>query len=169
MRQEHLNHIEENKKDYILSSLISWLRGKYEIIRRDPGLISIKYTIIRYVTGAAHRGQSTRVQNFLLNPFTPVTLDNLIIQGKLVNLSDLVREKLLLDSEKDESCVKSGTQPNNENFQYFNLHNWGVVFTFPEYQIDCYAAGEQNIFVGYDELDGIFTPEILSAVKQNIL
>ncbi|SFM34287.1 HNH endonuclease [Nitrosomonas communis] len=166
MRQFHDELVRKNPEEMHFYTL-NWLRGKYEVVRRDAGLI--KYTLIQYSSGAAHRGQCTRVQNFILNPFQPVTIENLLIEDKLVDLSLLVREKLLLENDLDSSYVERGTHPLGENFCHFNFRDWGMTFTFPEYQIGCYAIGEQEVFLEYGELNGIVDPQILKVARENVL
>lgn len=168
LRQSHEEMILKNA-EYLYFSTLNWLRGKYEIVRRDEGLVSLKYTLVQFVSGAAHRGRSTRVQNFLLKPFLPVTIDNLLIDGKLIELSLLVRQKLVSETSLDPDHVDHGTKPIGDNFCHFNFEDWGISFTFPEYQIGSYAEGEQHVFLGYDLLNGIVDPRILKIAQENVL
>jgi len=75
-----------------------------------------------------------------------------------------VRGHLLSDENKDREWVTRGTEPEQANFALFNIEESGVKFTFSEYQIDCYAAGEQELFVGYHEMKNIMNPSVYQAV-----
>jgi len=144
----------------------NWLSGKYEIARRDSHLISIRYRIEQYYSGAAHRSTETRVQNFLVSPFQPLTLEELL-QSKesLQHLSDKARTLLLSeDKGRTESWVVSGTRPEADNFLRFTIGEYGFEFIFAEYQIDCYAAGEQSLFVPFSDLTDIFKNELLEQI-----
>jgi hypothetical protein len=63
----------------------------------------------------------------------------------LEHLSRLSRAALLSDSGRDEQWVLSGTEPKRESFCAFNIGVAGLLITFDEYQVDCYAAGPQVI------------------------
>lgn len=148
----------------------NWLRGKYEIVRRDTRVISVRYAIEQYYSGAVHRSKETRVQNFLIGPFQPLTLEELLAVGdSLQALAVTIRAALLAreDSGRDREWVISGTKPEAANFAHFNIGEYGFEFIFPEYQIDCYAAGEQRLFLAFDQLMGIFKPDILNALAQH--
>lgn len=144
----------------------SLLRGDYRIMRRDNQVISVKYSVYLYSSGAAHGSNCTRVQDFTLKPFQPITLTELLIDDKnsLNTLSAIVRGRLLLDERRNHEWVIWGTEPKEANFTNFNLLGHGVNFTFSEYQIDCYAAGEQELFISYDEMKGIMNASVYRAV-----
>ncbi len=141
------------------------LRGEYRIIRRDKNVISVKYSIYQF-TGGAHGGIDTRVQNFLLKPFQPVTLTELLKDDdqSIVSLSGIVRSHLNYDKNLNNEWMIRGTEAKETNFTLFNLERYGVTFTFAEYQIACYAAGEQEIFIPYDHLKQIMNPSVYLAV-----
>ena len=168
LRQTHEEMLRQNSVEK-LYFMRNWLRGKYAVLRRDPGLISIKYTLIQFSSGAAHRNQRTRVQNFILYPFQPVTIENLLVEEKLTDLSATVRHKLVAVNNLDPKNVEYGTMPIFDNFCHFNFLDWGMRFTFPEYQVGCYAIGEQEVFLRYDELNGIVEPKILKVARENVL
>ena len=56
----------------------------------------------------------------------------------------------------DEQWVMSGAGPEEKNFSSFNVTDKGLLITFDEYQIDCYAAGPSEVFVPYS----VFTENI---------
>ncbi|HHQ4628782.1 RsiV family protein [Aeromonas hydrophila] len=162
--------VEQEVSDIVPTPQKSTLVGDYQIIRRDEKVISVLYTIDRYYSGAAHGGRTTRVQNFCINPFAPLTLDYLLGGGeRLPELADLLREKLASTNNYDAEWLASGTEPTFDNFSRFNIDNHGLVFTFSEYQIDCFAAGEQKLWVGFNELESICDRDVLMNIKANMI
>jgi hypothetical protein len=146
----------------------SRLKGSYHVVRNDDVVISVEYILDRYFTGAAHGGQSTRVQNFLLNPFRPITLADLLAEdSSLAALSAFIRERLLSTGKYDEEWVLRGTEPEQENFARFVLDNHGLRFIFEEYQIDCYAAGRQELWVGYGQASSIWNQPLFAKIKRD--
>jgi hypothetical protein len=146
----------------------STLFGTYQVVRRDDKIISIKYKTDRYFSGAAHGARETRVQNFCINPFRPITIQNLVgdING-LRRFAEFVRAKLVTVRSYDPQWLSSGTSPEYRNFSLFNIHEYGIQFTFSEYQIDCYAAGEQELFLSFYELKDYVESEVLASLLAN--
>lgn len=170
-RQESYMPVDDsNDKEMGFFKVPSELVGDYSIVRRDSKVISVKYKLRRYYTGAAHGGITTRVQNFLIKPFKPITLSTLLINDdSLVALSQLVRERLRELHIYDNDWLERGTNPEEENFVKFNIENYGIEFTFAEYQIGCYAMGEQSVHLSFYDLKGIFDGDLLKVVAQNDL
>jgi hypothetical protein len=63
----------------------------------------------------------------------------------LTVLSNSAREILLAVPGRDRAWVSSGTEPKESNFRAFNITAMGLLLTFQEYQVDCYAAGPQTV------------------------
>lgn len=159
----------ENKIGYEVVSGPSTLKGDYSIVRRDAKVISVKYVIHRYYAGAVHGSKETRVQNFLLKPFSPVTL-TVLLGGieRLPLLADRLREELISRGRDDDGWLRHGTEPKVENFELFNIELSGIRFTFSEYQIDCYAAGEYTLILPFDTLTDICDPAVLLSVRNDL-
>jgi hypothetical protein len=118
---------------------------------------------------AAHRNTETRVQNFSINPFQPITLQALLeSEEQLVQLSSIVRAELLSPHEpkRDSYSVMLGTEPLFKNFAVFNLGEYALEFTFEEYQLGGYAEGRQRIYVPFDMLKPIIKPDIFDMIVQ---
>lgn len=163
--QEHWDEHPEDLQGTLMN-IKSALSGHYQIIRRDERVISIKYSIDSYFTGAAHGRRSTRVLNYTLKPFIPITLDYFLGDlDRLSLLADLVRHRLSETGLYDQEWLSSGTAPTPENFSTFNIENHGITFTFPEYTIACYAEGEQSIFIDLDSIFEICDPQVHEAIK----
>ena len=153
-----------------LFSSPSSLRGSYRIVRNDEVVISLEYVIDRFNSGNAHGGRGTRVQNFLIRPFQPIgVMDLLNDLSSLQDLSDLIRKKLLSSGKyEDEEWVRRGTEPQDKNFSRFVIENHCIRFIFEEYQIDCYAVGRQALSVGFNEMREIGNLDLLSKLKAGI-
>ncbi|RMR14003.1 Endo-1,4-beta-xylanase [Pseudomonas syringae pv. primulae] len=160
------NDLDPDVVNYSLSHLKNQLTGHYHVVRRDERVISILYAIDLYHSGAAHGGRSSTATNYLIRPFRPITLDYLLGNIEhLPALADYIRERLSETGEYDEDWLAAGTQPMVENFSLFNIERYGLTFTFPEYSIACFAAGEQKLWVGFDSLAPFFDPQALASIR----
>jgi hypothetical protein len=144
----------------------SRIRGTYEVIRNDEAVISVLYTLDRFFTGNVHGACVTRVQNFMLSPFQPVTISDWLAESaSLTDLAAFIRERLIANGAYDEDWVKRGTEPLETNFDCFVFEEHAIRFVFDEYQIDCYAAGRQELRIGYDQLVHIANARLLTQLK----
>ena len=147
-----------------------WLRGRYDVIRRDSFVVSLKYTIEHYYHHTMHQGMTTRVQNFTVKPFNPITIEEMLIQdGGLERLSSIVRSRLaeLNPSFKNDEWVLSVTAPIAENFALFNIGEYSITFIFEEYRIGCYSMGRQDVWIFLDSLKSVIKPEIYAVITQH--
>jgi hypothetical protein len=55
----------------------------------------------------------------------------------------------------DEDWLKEGTNPEEQNFQFFYLTSKGLVIIFPPYQVAAYAAGPIEVEIPFTELKTI--------------
>ncbi len=162
--------VEDQDNELGVFRIPSTLSGNYRVVRRDPSVISIKYSIDRYYTGAAHGGRTTRVQNYFLRPFSPIVVETLLgSEERLPEFSEFIRERLRATKKYDSGWLQRGTEPKADNFGLFNIEKYGLVFTFSEYQIDCYAAGEQELRLSFHELKEICSKEIIDRLENNDL
>ena len=166
---EHTDIAESNKKDAINAGYTrgAHLVGRYEVIRRDEYVLSVRYNIQGF-WGGAHGFTETRAQNFLLSPFSPLTLDSLLINSQSLNkLSDIIRGKIIKQYPqfKGESFTE-GTSPSSIASTPFIVGDWGLEFMFAEYQVGAYALGKPEIHVSFSELSGICKPEITKLLGQ---
>lgn len=163
-----LENIDVSDPEFGIFRIPSTLSGNYQVVRRDQSIISIKYIIDRYYTGAAHGGRTTRVQNFRVRPFSPITLETLLgDESNFPRFATFIRKKLEETISYDRSWLESGTEPKTENFERFNIDNNGILFVFAEYKIDCYAAGEQTLWVSFHELKDVCGQKIIAVLENN--
>jgi hypothetical protein len=149
---------------------IVWLRGRYDVVRKDSFVISLKYCIERYSYLAAHRSSETRVQNFAVKPFIPITIEELLVSGEgLERISSIVRSCLAKQYpyfDSDDHVLR-GTAPISANFALFNIGEYGLNFIFEEYQITCYAMGRQDVWIDFDSLQSVIKPDIYALITQH--
>lgn len=140
----------------------TFLLGRYEVVRRDISVLSIKYTIDSIFPGAAHGYRDTRVQNFLISPFVPLTIEELVLpEQSLLGLSELVVGVILEENpDFDPQWVKSGVPPTLETFSCFVIKNYSIDFIFSEYSVACYAAGTITASIPFSRLKGIVQPHL---------
>lgn len=167
----HTSTAETNKEDAVTHGynlLGTYLMGRYDVNRRDESVLSVRYTIHGYL-GGAHGYKETRAQNFLLSPFSPLTLDYLLIdEDCLDSLSNLIRQKFCETPPGHvDEWITSGTTPEAISTTPFVVELYGITFIFAEYQVASYAQGSPEIFLSFDELNGIAKPDILKALEYN--
>jgi hypothetical protein len=149
---------------------VIWLRGRYDVVRRDSFVVSLKYTIERYPHRAAHGSTETRVQNFAVNPFIPITIEEMLTSSEgLEILSSTVRSYFAERNPnlKNDDHFLEGTAPIVDNFALFNIGEYGLNFIFEEYQIACYALGRQDVWIGFYALQSVIKPEIYALITQH--
>nr|WP_178118553.1 HNH endonuclease [Pseudomonas sp. SZ57] len=160
--------IDYPNEDNPFGTLKSELFGSYRVVRRDERVISIEYTVDFYPSGAAHGGRETKVVNYLIKPFNPITLEYLLgNMERLPELSEFLRQKLARTGGYDLGWLATGTAAIAENFSLFNIESYGITFTFSEYQIACFAAGEQKVWVGFDEIRHICDSKVIALIEKN--
>ncbi|NKC10751.1 MAG: DUF3298 domain-containing protein [Gammaproteobacteria bacterium] len=169
---ELLTQFRENQEEHVIYAgdkpiftAPSRLFGSYSIVRHDSSVISIRYTLDYYFTGSAHGGRTTKVQNFFIAPFQPISIESLLQDGvSLPEFAEYVRSRLAATGKYDQEWLLRGTEPVEDNFSLFNIEWYGVSFTFSEYQIDCYAAGEQHLWLSYDELRKLCNKSVIESL-----
>ncbi len=159
--------LQEHRSDHYLADDIEaeFLRGpnttsaSYEIVRNDPLVLSIKYRVNRYYSGAAHGNGQTVTWNYWRKPLFLLGLNQLFSSlDYLEMLSALSRSALLDDQQRNRDWVFQGTEPEKENFRSFNIAPSGLLLTFDAYQVDCFAAGPQVVEIPLSALTGILNP-----------
>lgn len=143
---------------------ICWLNGTYKVCRRDLKVISVRYDLEMMAFGAAHRFYETRVQNFFVDPFSPIVLDELLASPEAIRiLAKAVNVKLMsagidtIDDKPDRALAA-------DIFSRFVIDQYGLTFIFDPYVVAAYAAGKQYVHFMFDELTEIFDSKKLGAL-----
>ncbi|MBK8134172.1 MAG: HNH endonuclease [Gammaproteobacteria bacterium] len=149
-------------------NLFVWLRGRYEIERRDKYVISVQYTVELFPYRAAHRATEIRVQNFLISPFLPLTLAQILIPingiVELAKQSQAALREIYSDPSRDFDSP--GLDAKEENYELFTIGTEGMSFHFSDYQVGSYAEGRPTVFLPYSSLESVVRKEILDVVVQ---
>jgi hypothetical protein len=136
--------------------------GAFEIVRHDATVLSIKYRLNRYRCGAAHGNGRTITKTYFQSPLYQVWLADLFApKSNFLELrSAYCRNELLRDGQKDEAWVRRGTEPDGKHFRAFNVAQQGLLMSFDEYEVDCFAAGPQTVVIPYEEIKQAMNPRV---------
>jgi hypothetical protein len=178
IREKMLGTLKRFQEDYVygpdaddgehLMAIHFAINSSFAIALLHPNLISARFSIYRFA-GGAHGSMQSETLNAILDPFTPLRLSSIFpdLRKGAADLSNYCI-KSLLDSQlpygaaRDENWVKTGAGPKPSNFAKFNLTKQGLLVTFDEYQIDCYAAGPSEVLVPYGVFGNNFDSRIRS-------
>lgn len=134
------------------------------LIASSVNTISYIYTIYADTLGA-HPNGSFRTFTFDTNTGKELALSDLFTSDTyLETLSTLARAKLpgiigVENAAGGADFIKSGTTPEEQNFQNFFFDNKDFVILFPPYQVGPYALGPQTLRISVSELKDILKPE----------
>ena len=165
LHQHRARHLLDRAEEPGLMYAKNTTSAAYEVVRNDDAVVSVRYTVNRYVCGAAHGGSETCTFNYWKDPMFRVGFLNLLDgENALRALASKCRDALLKDPNMDSEWVRRGTEPRVESFVRFAFSEFGIVFTFDEYEVACYAAGAQLVELSRTELEGIVRPFFMRAV-----
>ena len=151
----------------------------YDAACSDPiitgRIMTITASIMVYAAGAAHPNTHFHTESFFLDPLVRIPSLKAIFldpEAALASIQRITRADLLKPPPEDEpdhvaknqNWVEQGTADWN-CFQSFVLAERGIEFLFPPYQVDCYAAGSQTSFVGYEHLIEFMRQEFVSGLS----
>lgn len=144
--------------------------ASFEVVRNDSLVLSIKYRVIYYGSGAAHSNGYSVTKTFMKNPLFLLPLKQFFSPeaNHLAVLSQLSREYFRADGKRDEQWVTRGTEPEERKFKAFNVTDSGLLLTFDEYQVDCYAAGPQVIEIPASRLEAALNRRLPRLWKQMV-
>lgn len=132
------------------------LDATFQIAFNSNNLLSLMIDF-RSFTGGAHSNNFTKVVNLELLPVKELKLYTVFSDKdsalKIISEYCIEQHRLSHQDYKslDESfSFDSGLEPVDENFKKFNITKEGLLFSFDEYQIGCYAEGRTQILVPYE-------------------
>jgi hypothetical protein len=168
-RFRHSQDVERRKQPSMIEWPIEWINCWYEVRRNDATAVSVQYDIEMMAFHAVHRSHETRVQNFMLDPFQPLTVDELLLSSdRMELLAGLVRKRLgQANSALTAYDVEQGTSGGLESFSTFVIDSYGFTFIYDEYRVASYAQGRQYAVLSFEELNGVFKPEYLHRLIMN--
>ena len=126
---------------------------RYNVLSPPGNVISVKFDITTYYTGAAHPGDTSQTLTYDLQ------------QGRDLTLADLFEPDVDYLTAISKYCVAQlgtrdigfqgfelGATATAENYRNWNLTADGLMITFDEYQVAPYAAGPQTVVIPYKQL-----------------
>jgi hypothetical protein len=133
---------------------------RYNLLSPPGYILSLKFDIDTFFTGAAHPGTSSQTVNFDL------------ARGKEILLSDLFVADADFLTPISKYCIDQldnrdigfqgfelGATADPGNYRSWNITPEGLMITFDEYQVAPYAAGPQTVVIPYRELAQIIRPD----------
>lgn len=133
------------------NEMSSQIASSYEVSCLTDELVSVRFSVFHYGAGAAHPNHWTRVKNVQLNPLTRLGFESLFAPGtpflRAVSQSCIARLTTEKDLPQPSDWILRGAGEDIKNFSKFNIVRDGLLITFDEYQIDCYAVGGSQVVV----------------------
>lgn len=131
------------------------MTGFYTLSRPNPDIASITFNIYSY-SGGAHGNLLIRCLNYDLKTGKELEFSDLFKDsGKALQILSAYCEQKLrqeLGSEVDEDMLRSGTEPDPNNFLNLSLNEKNVVVEFQPYQVGPWSIGPQSVIVPIEEL-----------------
>lgn len=141
------------------SSTASTFDLRFNVLSAPGNIISLKFDIQTYYSGAAHPGDVSRTATFDLE------------HGRDLTLADLFQPNADFLTAVSKYCIAQlgtrdigfqgfelGATATLENYRSWNITPDGLMITFDEYQVAPYAAGPQTVVIPYQELASILQP-----------
>jgi len=180
LESEVLEKINDQSRDFIEKEIASYKNEAGEgpsiddssggvfnadssVVLESGNIISVRYNISSYISGAAHPFNFVRGLNLNAKTGDPILLSNILEDSYLDRLSDLTRSKLLQQralnqetiDQQQEQWIREGTSPKEENFSSYVLSPDAVIFFFNPYQVAPYADGIIEVIVPYEDIKGL--------------
>ncbi|MDR0829179.1 MAG: RsiV family protein [Prevotellaceae bacterium] len=137
-----------------------YLNGEYDfLIERTCNIMRLYGDLLQYSTGSytytggAHGSYSTVYHTFDLQSGKPVLFDDIFKKEKKQDVIKIIIAEFL--KQNDFKSLKEAMYQDEENYDpkdNIRIDEKGLVFHYGLYAIDCYAAGEQDIFIPYNKL-----------------
>ena len=137
---------------------------KYNLLSPPGNILSLKFEIETYYTGAAHPGHVSKSVSYDLEQGHDLDLADLFVPDSdyLGALSKYCTAQL---STRDIGFqdFELGATATADNYRNWNITADGLMITFDEYQVAPYAAGPQTVVIPYQDLGALIQPNGLLA------
>ncbi len=132
---------------------------RFNILSPPGNILSLKFDIQTFYSGAAHPGSVSQTANFDLQHGRDLTLADLFLPDSdfLTPISKYCIAQLSTRDIGFES-FELGATPTLQNYRNWNITGDGLMITFDEYQVGPYAAGPQTVVIPYHQLAQIIEP-----------
>lgn len=133
---------------------------RYNLISPPGNILSLKFDIQTYYTGAAHPADVSQTANFDLQQGMDLSLADLFVPDAdyLTAISKYCIGQLSTRDIGFEG-FELGATATPENYRNWNITADGLMITFDEYQVAPYAAGPQTVVIPYRELAQLIQPQ----------
>jgi len=146
----------------------SFLTSDYVIENGSSGLLSVRFNVSSYMTGAAHPNQNAATLNLDIANSKVLALKDLFKPGAdyLTPISNYCLQDLKKQARLEWD---TGAAPKDENYQNWNITPSGLLISFDPYQVASYALGPQAVTIPYSALKDILNSSGPLAVFVNHL
>lgn len=137
------------------------LRIEYVTSRFSKDILSVRLIVLAF-TGGAHPNTTNVTKTFDLRSGKELALADIFREDAdyLALLSQVSRDDLAGTMQNaDLNMIQEGTAPREENFQSFMLDEQGMKLIFDPYQVAPYAAGTQEVYLGWSRLRDVVRAE----------
>ena len=133
---------------------------RFNLLSAPGDILSLKFDIQTFYSGAAHPGQTSQTVNFDLARGQDIDLADLFVPDAdfLTPISKYSVDQL---DGRDIGFqgFELGATATLQNYRNWNITADGLMITFDEYQVAPYAAGPQTVVIPYKELAQIIEPD----------
>lgn len=147
----------------------STFHGDHEVLFLSPQLVSVRFTITTYMSGAAHPFNYTKGFNYNVAKKQQVTLDDVFKPNSsyIERLSERAISTLLIAranqqgntvDQQQEEWIREGASPKKENFTNWAFSDNLLIIYFNPYQVAPYAAGIIEAPVPWEDVQGLLDP-----------
>lgn len=134
-----------------MATATSTLSESFEVACFTSDVVSIRYSVFHYGAGAAHPNNHTRAANYQRKPLIALDPADIFVPDPrfLAELSAYCIPELTDQQAVAEPSewILTGAGPDMKNYRTLNLTEDGLLVTFDEYQVGCYAEGAHHVFV----------------------
>ena len=134
---------------------------QYKLLSPPGNVLSLKFEMDGYVSGAAHPYHLSQTVNYDLGKGKDIALIDLFLPNSdyLETIASYCSAQLKTRDIGFEDGFTQGADPTPDNYRNWNITPDGLLITFDEYQVAAYAAGPQTVVVPYSELKGLIDPQ----------
>lgn len=169
---EFVHTAQEDSDTAIIDGPESSLMIRYTPTLLSPTIISIRFEVSEYWSGAAHPNSHTLMLNYDLETHTILGTEGLFASSTvaLASIAELSKSSLyeqfadITENEFREQ-VFPGITPTLENFRSIALTPEGIMVIFDPYQVAPYARGTQSVRIPLAEVRELLTPRVVEAMK----
>ncbi|MBU1038750.1 RsiV family protein [Patescibacteria group bacterium] len=156
----------------------SSLNVDYDLKQATTILVSWRFNISNYLTGAAHPNSFSETVNYSVKDKKIIELADLFksqtnyleILSSLAILNLASQPDLKDDDGLSLTLIKQGAAPTLANFSKFTIQPVGLELYFDPYQVAAYAAGLRTVIIPWIELEGVLSNQVrtLVDIKNNL-